>query len=161
MGLKVVTNSNKTLEINTPDSLPPRSVRIREKDDNVILTIKEKRTAGAEIDNRLESEVHFPNLESAQSLLISSGYEQKSIREKYRTSYKVSNGLVELNEGPVGQPWAEVEGETPAEVKKIVELLGYTTEDTASMSDTDYYKSQGIPSEDLSNLVFQGTKRPK
>ena len=103
--------------------MPIRSARIRQDGEELFLTVKEKRQKGAEIDERTEVNVPISNIEAAKNLLGKIGYVLKRNQEKYRTTYKIGDTLVELNQGPKGLPWAEVEGESQEEVRKKRILL--------------------------------------
>lgn len=158
MGMEVVDTGDNRLRITSQKDLPNRTVRIRQDGETVILTVKEKRKPNSKIANRIEREVTFPDLALAQQLLEKMGYQQNAVREKYRTTWQIGNALVELNEGPVAPPWAEVEGQSPEEVERIIEALGYQSEDTADISDTEYYRRCKVPEKKLTHLTFEKTE---
>lgn len=154
LGVEIIAEEKNILKIKSRQDQTPRTARTRIDGGRSTLTVKEKRRKGAEIDDRPEIELNFPDMETAKNILENIGYQPASIREKYRTTYKIGEVLVEINEGPVGQPWAEIEGPSAEAVKKTVERLGFKPEDTAAISDRENYIRQGIPKEKLDNLTF-------
>lgn len=160
-----------------------RVCRLRKEDGELTLTVKSKRrqskvrevlpnkedwqTAGEPaqvvsrenaplfIDDRKEQEVKVINEQAVLKILDYLGFSQKSIREKYRTTYRLGSALVDLNEGPTAPPWAEIEDSDPDRIKETLILLGYKTEDTGAISDSEYYILNGVDPKRANNMLFE------
>jgi CYTH domain-containing protein len=158
LGVDIVSepDENGVMVIRPREGAPVRMVRIRAENDHTILTVKEKRNKQQTVDNRAETELELLDETSLQQLLDSMGYLQSGVKEKYRTSYGLEGCKVELNEGPVGAPWAEIEADSEEKVLEIAQRLGYDQTDLKGMSDNDYYrlKMPELLPEDLDNLTF-------
>lgn len=67
--------------------------------------------------------------------------------KKSRESYRFKNSLIEIDVNEktfVPFPYLEVESPTEEELKEVVELLGYTMEDTSSLSIYEILRQRGI-----------------
>jgi predicted adenylyl cyclase CyaB len=157
LGAKIDEDKDGQITISMPKDIKKfseRDARIRRDGEETTLTVKQKRKKGAEVDERVEKNVSVVNPQTAMNLLKYLGYEAAYEREKYRATYRLGKAVVELNESPLGAPWAEVEAESPEKVLKIVKLLGYAKADTAAISDGEYLRRQAISKEQAKNLVF-------
>lgn len=159
LGLQEKENTEGVITAEKPDELPKRSVRARRDGEKIILSVKEPRTKGAAIDNRVEEEVSVTRPAAVQKILSACGYAPESPRQKYRTSFVLDNAHVELNEGPKAPPWIEVEAETEEKVLEIVQRLGYADTDIATFSDSEYYMHHGVPFEESRSLTFDAPMR--
>jgi len=156
LGVEIIEEQETGFVLHVPQGLPRRTVRIRDDGGHSVLTVKEKRNRKADIEDRVEIETAIPKIDKAVELLEKVGYQPQSIREKYRTTYRIGEVLVELNEGPAGAPWAEVEGPSMAAVEETVRALGYSAGDIANISDSEHYRNQGVPEEQIRHLTFGG-----
>ncbi|PIY95552.1 MAG: hypothetical protein COY66_06370 [Candidatus Kerfeldbacteria bacterium CG_4_10_14_0_8_um_filter_42_10] len=142
LGIKIVFEDSNAQRMNLkagPDILI-RSVRIREENDQLVFSVKEKRDKTKQIDNRIELQVRILKSNPILQLLKKIGYQQYLNIEKYRTSFQLDDCLVELNEGPLSPAWAEIEAKNEEQVYEIAQKLGYQAKDVKGMSDQDYYK---------------------
>ena len=153
--VEVVSEGEKEWVLKRPERMKRRMVRLRNDGGQLDFTVKQLRKKDAEIDNRAEEETGLLDDKGLRQWLIGFGYKADTVREKYRTTYHIGETVVDLNEGPVAPPWAEIEGPSEEEVFRMVELLGYEKKDTAAISDGDYYKSQGIDKARLKRMVFE------
>jgi len=97
-------------------------LRLRQ-DTRVRLTYKDQ---GAALENsaltRFEAEVEVSDFETMQTILARLGYAPSMAYEKYRTTYKLDEVEVALDELPLGS-FVEIEGEVDA-IEQAVARLG-------------------------------------
>lgn len=82
-----------------------------------------------------ENETIVEDKEAAEGIFNALGLKLHQSIKKYRESYKLKNGLVEIDiNDPSFCPFPYIEIETDSEenLEQIVKLLGYTLEDTTS-----------------------------
>ncbi|MFA6391172.1 MAG: hypothetical protein WCW66_00270 [Patescibacteria group bacterium] len=162
LGVDIVSEPDESgvMMIRTRAGAPVRMVRLRKENDTTVLTIKEKRNKAQTVDNRMETEVELIDENSLNQLLASMRYSHLADKEKYRTTYGLDGCKVELNEGPIGAPWAEIEAGSEEQVIALANALGYQPEDLAGMSDADYYalKVPDLTPEELNNMTFAKMK---
>lgn len=94
-----------------------------------------------------ENEVEVSSGEEAKKIFTSLGLELVGSVKKYRESYKYKNSLIEIdiNEKEFCPfPYIEIETHSEEELKAIVELLGYTMEDTTSSTIYEILNKKGI-----------------
>ncbi|WP_032122261.1 class IV adenylate cyclase [Clostridium amazonitimonense] len=94
-----------------------------------------------------EVEIEVNDGDEAIKLFQSLGLELIGSIKKYRESYKYKNSLIEIDindESFCPFPYIEVETSTEEELKEVVELLGYTMEDTSSKTIYDILNEKGI-----------------
>lgn len=82
-----------------------------------------------------ENEVIVDNKEAAEGIYSSLGLKLKQSINKFRESYKLENGLVEIDINDTNFcpfPYLEIETDSEENLKNIVSILGYTMTDTTS-----------------------------
>jgi adenylate cyclase, class 2 len=82
-----------------------------------------------------EHEIEISNPVDGENIFKSLGLKLVESIKKYRESYKYKNTLVEIDineESFCPFPYIEIETSYEEELKEVVELLGYTLEDTTS-----------------------------
>ncbi|MFA6525029.1 MAG: hypothetical protein WCT33_02015 [Patescibacteria group bacterium] len=157
LGIEIVSETEDgELIVRTSKGAKTRMVRLRQDTGKMLFTVKETRKNKEGIDNRVELETELPEDSSIIELLNSVGYIVKSQKEKYRTTFALDGCKVELNEGPAGTPWAEIEADSEEKVLEIAQRLGYDQTDLKGMSDTDYYKLKNpeLTQEELDYMTF-------
>lgn len=94
-------------------------------------------------------EEHETTIEDAKqgSLIFASlGLELVQSIKKYRESYKFKSSLIEIDINDKSFcpfPYIEIESTSEEEIKEIVELLGYTMEDTTSKTIFEILNNEG------------------
>jgi len=112
------------LRFDTPDgALRTRHqvLRLRQS-DGVRLTYKGKSEEIEGARRRVEIEVLLDDFENARHLLEALGYRVTTVYEKYRAIYALRGAHIMLDELPYGN-FAEIEGDSPAEIRKLCTLL--------------------------------------
>ncbi len=114
--------------------------RIRTVDDllrneQVIFMTTKKMLSQGKFKEMEENETIVDNKEAAEGIFKSLGLVLTQSVQKYRESYKLENGLVEIDINDKNFcpfPYIEIETDSEENLEKIVSLLGYTLEDTTS-----------------------------
>jgi adenylate cyclase class 2 len=97
-----------------------------------------------------ENETIIEDGEVGKKIFEALGLELIDSIKKYRESYKYKNTLIEIdiNEKSFCPfPYVEFETSSEEELKEILELLGYSLEDTTSKTIYEILKDKGISSE--------------
>ena len=106
------------------------------------MTVK-KRIEGHNYKVMDEKEVEISDSSLGEGIFKSLGLEMNHIIHKYRESYKLFDVLVEIDINDKNfypDPYIEIEGDCEEKIEKVVNLLGYTMEDTTSRSIFDILK---------------------
>ncbi len=96
-------------------------LRLRQ-DDHVRLTYKDRASNEDVISEREELEVQIDDFHTAQALLEALGYEVTVQYEKYRTTYRLHDVEIDLDEMPIGI-FLEIEGPDVDSIRKVAETL--------------------------------------
>lgn len=99
-------------------------VRLRDEGDKTTTTYKV--TEARTVDGVKELETTVGNLNVMLQIYEKLGLKVHSIQETYRESWRVGACEVEFDEWPWLEPFFEVEAHNKADVKDLVEALGYT-----------------------------------
>lgn len=94
-----------------------------------------------------ENETEIRNADEGEKIFQALGLELIQTILKYRESYKYENTLIEIDINDKSFcpfPYIEIESPNEEELKKTVELLGYTMKDTTSLSIYDILKNKGL-----------------
>ncbi|WP_252254285.1 CYTH domain-containing protein [Clostridium sp. ZBS12] len=94
-----------------------------------------------------ENEVIVNDKKMAEGIFKSLGLKLKESNKKYRESYKIFDSLVEIdiNEKKFCPfPYLEIETTSEENLDKVVNLLGYTLEDTTSQTIYDILAERGF-----------------
>ena len=114
--------------------------RIRTVDDllhnkQIIFMTTKKMLSQGKFKEMEENEVIVDNKEAAEGIYKSLGLVLKQSIQKFRESYKLEDGLVEIDINDKNFcpfPYIEIETDSEEKLERIVKLLGYTMEDTTS-----------------------------
>lgn len=114
--------------------------RIRTIDDllnkqEIIFMTTKKLISQGRFKEMEENEVRVDNKAAAEGIYTSLGLILKQSIKKYRESYELEDGLVEIDINDTTFcpfPYIEIETDSEEKLERIVKLLGYTMEDTTS-----------------------------
>jgi adenylate cyclase class 2 len=139
-----------------------QALRLRQ-DAQARLTFKGPAKDAAGARARREIEFTVGDFESARQFIEALGYEISLIYEKYRTTYKLEDVEIVLDELPYGN-FAELEGDHPARIRSLGERLGLDWSRRIGESYTvlfDAFKGRrGLVFRDLSFQNFRGLACP-
>ena len=122
-----------------------KTLRLRQKGDDCILTFKIKKDdTQARVNEELETKVQ--DFKITREIFRGLGFQEVSVGMRRRISYKVKKSLVEIDFYPDIPPSLEVESPSKEELQQIVELLGYTMEQTKRWSGKKLMEHYGIKS---------------
>lgn len=89
-----------------------------------------------------EIEVEVADKDGVEKIVNLLGFKEVARREKWRTTYRFENVIVEIDEFDTIPPFLEIEGE-PDAIREMVEKLGYTMDDTSAFGNTKLLKKYG------------------
>jgi len=153
-------NAKKTAERNmrrfTYDTnLDPKDHSwIRIRDDGEKTTITYKHISSDTIDGTKELEFGVDDFDKANQLIRILGYVPNAYQENKRISYTIGDVSIEIDSWPKIPTYAEIEGNSKEEIQKVVELLGYTMEDTTTMNVMQIYEKYGMNMHSFKELKF-------
>lgn len=117
-------------------------LRIRKKGEKEFITLKLDK-GDNEMKINEEHEIEIKDFDTARKIFNELGFKEFSTDFRERISYKLRNSLVEINLYKNIPHFLEVESPNKEELKEIVELLGFTMNETNNWSGKDvinYYK---------------------
>jgi len=136
-------------------------LRLR-KDTRVRLTYKGPATLEAGIMSRREAEVTVDDFETMDFILRSLGFEPVIVYEKYRTTYRLGEAEIVLDEMPYGN-FVEIEAPAPV-ILRLVSALGladYPRIATSYLGIFAYLKQRlGLAFRDVTFDNFRGVAVP-
>jgi len=118
-------------------------LRLRRMDGGNVLTYKIVQ-ASTDIMQNEEIEVIFDNYEGMKQVLLVSGFEQYGHSEKTRISYQYQNMHFDIDTMAGIPTFLEVEAANEEDLKKGVELLGYSMEQTNTLTERTLKEHYGI-----------------
>jgi adenylate cyclase class 2 len=149
------------LRFDTPDFSLTRSGRLLRLRQDTRARITYKGEGSDEGGARLRKELEFTvsDFDTAKALFEALGYQVYTMYEKYRTTYKVGNVEVALDEMPTGD-FLEIEGPDSESIQGTANLLGLNWEarilDSYTMLFEHLRERLGFDFRDLSFDNFKG-----
>ena len=135
-------------------------LRLR-KDTQAWLTFKGPGVMEEDVLLRKEIEVEVSDFDTTNRLLEALGYKVVMMYEKFRANYLMDNLVLSVDETPLGL-FIELEGESPAQVRKAADALGLDWEARINLSYSAllniFNQSSGHTFRDLSYAAFQDIK---
>lgn len=127
-------------------------VRIRKSYDflknieKVVLTSKEL-ISRDKFKISKESEFNSDNFNSSMEFLLSLGLKLKRVDEKYRESYQLKEGLIEIDTWAGVPTYLEAEGDSEESVISLLNKIGFNLEQSTSMTLAEIMKHYNIKDE--------------
>ncbi len=110
-------------------SLQKQNAYIRLRDEGDKITTTYKLTEARTVDGVKELETEVADLETMLAIYEKLGLIVHSVQETYRESWQLDGIEIEFDEWPWLEPFFEVEAHSEAEVRGLVEKLGYNWQD--------------------------------
>ena len=165
--LRLPCSQERIHEFNLRYDLPDGSLvaqkqvlRLR-KDTQARLTFKGPGVMEEDVLLRKEIEVEVSDFDTTNRLLEALGYKVVMMYEKFRANYLMDNLVLSVDETPLGL-FIELEGESPAQVRKAADALGLDWEARINLSYSAllniFNQSSGHTFRDLSYAAFQDIK---
>jgi len=163
--LQLPCSQERIHEFNLRYDLPDGSLvaqnqvlRLR-KDTQARLTFKGPGVMEEDVLLRKEIEVVVSDFETTKRLLEALGYQVVMMYEKYRANYLLDSLVMSVDETPLGL-FVELEGESPAQVRKAADVLGLDWDARINLSYSAllslFNQNTGNSFRDLSFDAFQG-----
>jgi len=132
-------------------------IRLRQNGDSVELTIKYiyNNKVNYNIDDVKEIEITVNDFETANNIVEELGYVSKKLVEKKRTSYKLNDIKIEIDEWPLIPPYIEIEGNNKNEIYDVAYKLGFLDSDIRIMNTEDVYLENNLNLTDYEILTFE------
>lgn len=113
--------------------------RIRKNGETIEITYKLNRSQNDGFRRAEEIETTVGDWEKIQRIIYALGFVSTQYQEKKRTTFSLNQTLIEIDVFPSIPPYIEIEGEEE-NIKKTVSDLGYSIDDTSSLSATEVLK---------------------
>lgn len=162
--LKMLNNSQLKEFINKYKSTSRKWVRLRktiERKENeeiadiTTLTIKHiLKDNKSNIQQMQETEIEVSSFEETNELLEKLGFSYRSYQEKRREKYVLNEHEIDIDTWPELLPYIEIEGKDKNDIESILNVLGYTFEDTVSCTVDEIYKEFGLDIKNMRELKF-------
>ena len=162
--LKILNNNQLKEFINNYKSTPNKWIRLRktiEKKENkeikekTTLTIKHiLRENKSNIQQMQETEIEVSSFEETNELLEKLGFSYRSYQEKRREKYILNEHEIDIDTWPKLSPYVEIEGKDKNDIEKILNILGYSFNDTISCTVDEIYKKLGLDINNMKELKF-------
>lgn len=153
----------RVLERNLRFDFPDRSLtaagkvlRLRQ-DERVRLTFKERASKEDLISEHVELEMEVSDMQTAQDLLAALGYEVSVLYEKYRTTYRLHDVEIVLDELPFGI-FLEIEGPDAASIQAAAAALGLNWKARATNSYIGLFEKICTAEMDEQQVTFEQLK---
>lgn len=117
--------------------------RIRKNGEAVEITYKLNRMQHDGFRRAEELETIVKDWETIEKIIHALGFVSTQYQEKKRTTFTLHDTLIEIDVYPTIPPYIEIEG-TEENIKKVVNALGYTMEQTSSLSASQVLESYGV-----------------
>ena len=143
---------------------PKKWVRLRkniEKNENkeikekTALTIKHVlKDNETKIQQMQETEIEVNSFEETNELLEKLGFSYRSYQEKRREKYILNNHEIDIDTWPKLSPYVEIEGIDKNDIENILNILGFSFNDTISCTVDEIYKDIGLDINNMKELKF-------
>ncbi len=127
-------------------------IRLRHDGIKSTLAYKERKDDG--VKGVSEAEVRVDSFNKAKQILDNMNLKFVAWQENKREQYQLGEIEFSIDYWPLLPPHVEVEGPDEAAVKKGVELLGYTMDQTTTKTKLELYKDKGIDQHKYKKLTF-------
>ena len=99
-----------------------QSGRVRDEGDKITMTLKESAIPRT-MSSVQELEIIVNDFDAAVKILLLSGYEPTTYQENYRTSWKLDDCSIEIDEWPGLPCYAEIEAPSTTQLKQMAAVL--------------------------------------
>ncbi len=129
-------------DMNKTFSSKKELIRLRKKNNSAFITFKGKEENDfARTSEEIEFEVS--DFKKAQMFLEKIGLISRETKRKHRTSFKLKNSLIEIDEYEEIPIFLEIESPSEEEIKEIIDLLELNKENIRTWNGFDLFKHYG------------------
>lgn len=130
---------------------------LRLRDSGEVVTVAVKQIVHDGIDGTEETEVRVDDFDGMSEILTQLGVTPKSYQENRRTSYKMDNAELCIDEWPLLPPYLEIESDSKEGVIRAAAVLGYSEESLSGLNTLGVYAAYGLDLLTYRRLTFDGT----
>ncbi len=138
-------------------ALPHKWIRLRTNGVETTLTIKNVKTE--EMDGTEELEIVVDDFDKTNLILKELGYVPKALQENKRCRYYLDGVEVDIDSWPLIPDYVEIEGKNKEEVRKIVNMLGFTDENVTTKDVESIYSDYGIDLKEIAKLTLEEERK--
>lgn len=138
-------------------ALPHKWIRLRTNGVETTLTIKNVKTE--EMDGTEELEIVVDDFDKTNLILKELGYVPKVLQENKRCRYYLDGVEVDIDSWPLIPDYVEIEGKNKEEVRKIVNMLGFTDENVTTKDVESIYSDYGIDLKEIAKLTLEEERK--
>lgn len=128
-------------------------IRLRTNGKDTTLAIKE--IVDGTISGTKELEIEVSDFETTNSILKELGYDYRSYQENRRIRYLLDGVEIDIDTWPFIPTYVEVEGKSEEEVYNILEMIGYSREESTTLDVMSIYQKYGIDIHNIKTLKFE------
>ena len=132
-------------------------IRLRTNGKKTTLTIKN--IVSSEIDGTQELEIEVDSFDRCNLILKELGYEAKGYQENRRRQYVLNGVEIDIDDWPMIPTYLEIEGPSEEAVYNVLEVLGYSREDSTSRDVEGIYKDYGFDIMEIKNLELEEERK--
>ena len=132
-------------------------IRLRTNGIKTTLTIKD--IVSSEIDGTRELEVEVDDFDNTNRILNELGYEAKGYQENRRSQYILDDVEIDIDDWPYLPTYLEIEGPSEERIYEVLNLLGYTKDDTTTRDVEGIYLDYGYDLNDNYNLLLEEERK--
>ena len=132
-------------------------IRLRTNGKKTTLTIKN--IVSSEIDGTQELEIEVDSFDRCNLILKELGYEAKGYQENRRRQYVLNGVEIDIDDWPMIPTYLEIEGPSEEAVYNVLEVLGYSSEDSTSRDVEGIYKDYGFDIMEIKNLELEEERK--
>ncbi|MFA6269810.1 MAG: CYTH domain-containing protein [Candidatus Paceibacterota bacterium] len=127
-------------------------VRLRKKEDKVILTYKHN--SKQKVDSAQEIEFEILNINAARLFLEALDLIRYRQIQKYRHTFKLDGVTFDIDTWPKIPVYVELEGDSVEEIKVVAEKVGFDWEKRFDKDARYVFKHYGYDFDKLKNVTF-------
>lgn len=129
-------------DVNNSFSKKKNLIRLRKKNDLAFFTFKEKEKKSFA---RMAEEIEFSvgDFEKAKLFMEKLWFVSREVQKKHRTTFKLKNSLIEIDEYKDIPAFLEIESPSEEEIKEIIELLKIDASKVRTWNGFDLFKYYG------------------
>lgn len=117
--------------------------RIRKDGEKVEITYKINRNQDDGFRKAEEIQTTVGDFDTVQKIIVELGFLPTQYNEKKRTTYSLSNTLIEIDEIPNIPAYLEIEGDEK-NISEVVRLLGFLPEEISTLSASEVMRHYGV-----------------
>lgn len=132
-------------------------IRLRTNGKETTLTIKD--ITSDKIDGTKELEIVVDDFDKTASILEELGYKPKAIQENKRVRYMYNDIEIDIDSWPLIPDYLEIEGNSVADVDKMVQILDLNDAKVTTKDCQSIYKDYGYDLDSIQELKLEEERK--